>query len=71
MTLRSRLQPTNQPGARGAPIALDGDCRHAKHFGDFILTQAAKEPQLDDACGAWVGLFELGQDFVERDEICR
>src|SRR5262249_48871909 len=44
-----RLQPGNQPGTRGLPIALDGDDGYAQHLGHILFPQAAKEPKFHDA----------------------
>jgi hypothetical protein len=67
--LSSARQPANQPGSGGAPVTLHRNRRDTKHLGDFLFAETAKEAQLDDARGAWIGFLQLGQNFVECKKI--
>jgi Kef-type K+ transport system membrane component KefB len=54
-----------QPGARGAPITLDGAGRDAQHFGCLLKGESAEEPELDDARAARIDHCQGCQRFVE------
>ena len=58
-----------EPRSRGTPIALDGACGHAHHFGGFLEAQAAEKAQLDDLRASRIDLRQRGEGVVERQEI--
>jgi len=58
-----------EPGASGAPVALDGAHRDAQHFRGFLLRQTAEIQQFDEACPAAVPFRQPAKGLIENKQL--
>jgi hypothetical protein len=58
-----------EPFFRASPIALDASGRATDRLGDLLNPQADEETEHDDVVKQWIGLLELSEHFIQREQI--